>query len=198
MWPVWVKSWLWETKACWQRWVGHQPHSLHYCSSSQPHTAQVRSKGTFFACFMVKTEIFRITLMLSLLILISSKSLPHIFHFLFTCTSALSMVHLAPAELMLAERNTDGKIEDVPDKVSNVVFLFYPESICSALFYGLSKVYCFPSSWFYILNTHYSICIVYLWLSMCINIWCNSHCIDSKPCSRTTVIYCTLFLSLDQ
>lgn len=65
--------------------------------------------------------------------------IPHIFHLLFTCTSALSMVHVAPAELMLAERNTDGKIEDVPDKVSNVAFIFHPENICSELFMVCQK-----------------------------------------------------------
>ncbi|KAK4307990.1 hypothetical protein Pmani_020285 [Petrolisthes manimaculis] len=35
--------------------------------------------------------------------------------------SALTMVHLAPAELMLAERNTDGKIDEVPNKISKEV-----------------------------------------------------------------------------
>lgn len=40
---------------------------------------------------------------------------------------------------MLAERNTDGKIEDVPDKVSNVAFIFHPENICSELFMVCQK-----------------------------------------------------------
>ncbi|KAK4324134.1 hypothetical protein Pmani_005137 [Petrolisthes manimaculis] len=35
--------------------------------------------------------------------------------------SALTMLHLAPAELMLAERNNDGKIDEVPDKISKEV-----------------------------------------------------------------------------